>query len=91
MRSSYLPLLLIGLSLSLADKNERPIIGMLLSMRTTSLHYSLFFSGVVSQKHSESSTGSYVAASYVKFLESAGARVVPILYPILLSIQYTVE
>ena len=27
------------------------------------------------------SKGSYIAASYVKYLESAGARVVPMLYP----------
>ncbi|RVE58545.1 hypothetical protein OJAV_G00195330 [Oryzias javanicus] len=43
-----------------ADRNDRPIIG------------------VLSQKLA-SNTSSYIAASYVKFLESAGARVVPVL------------
>ena len=88
MQSSRLLLLLLGLALSLAlaDKNERPIIGRLLSMRTSGYiprvsSVSFFISGVVSQKHSDSSNFSYIAASYVKFLESAGARVVPILYP----------
>ena len=35
--------------------------------------------GIVMEKHGTSQ--SYIAASYVKYLESAGARVVPILYP----------
>ena len=39
------------------------------------------FAGVVSQTRSGSSEP-YIAASYVKYLESAGARVVPILYPV---------
>ena len=37
--------------------------------------------GIVSEKLGEGN-GSYSAASYVKFLESAGARVIPILYPL---------
>ena len=36
--------------------------------------------GVVSE-HRYSGGGSYIAASYVKFIESAGGRVAPILYP----------
>ena len=41
------------------------------------------FAGVVSERKGE---GSYIAASYVKYLESAGARVVPILYPTLVAV-----
>ena len=41
--------------------------------------------GVVSEHvHNKGAINeSYIAASYVKFIESAGARVAPILYPIL--------
>ena len=35
--------------------------------------------GIVSEQYNH--THSYIAASYVKFIESAGGRVVPILYP----------
>ena len=42
----------------------------------------LFFllAGILSQKE-KNEDYSYIAASYVKFIESAGARVVPIMYP----------
>lgn len=36
--------------------------------------------GIMTQPHSTSQDSSYLAASYVKFLESAGARVVPVHY-----------
>lgn len=36
--------------------------------------------GIVSEEV-KSENMSYIAASYVKFIESAGGRVVPILYP----------
>ena len=35
--------------------------------------------GILSQQYQDNSLEVYIAASYVKFLESAGARVVPIL------------
>lgn len=35
--------------------------------------------GIVSETTTEGH--SYIAASYVKYIESAGARVVPIMYP----------
>ena len=38
--------------------------------------------GIVSETTTEGH--SYIAASYVKYIESAGARVVPIMYPIVL-------
>jgi hypothetical protein len=52
------------------------------------------FSGVLSQELSRSLENEYgelnytsfIAASYVKFLESAGARVVPIKYAIFISL-----
>ncbi|XP_061569368.1 gamma-glutamyl hydrolase [Cololabis saira] len=60
-------LLYISLSFNLfccsADRNDRPIIGVLAQE-------------VFSPKPNESA---YIAASYVKFLESAGARVVPVM------------
>ena len=39
-------------------------------------------SGIVSEKSSSIEGHSYIAASYVKYIESAGGRVVPIMYPI---------
>lgn len=43
-----------------------------------------FFLGILAQENLDDDThaqgSSYIAASYVKHLESAGARVVPILY-----------
>ena len=36
---------------------------------------------MVSESYSGAPKTSYIAASYVKYLESAGCRVVPILYP----------
>ena len=41
----------------------------------------LHYTGIVSEPVYGTQGESYIAASYVKFIESAGARVVPILYP----------
>ena len=43
-------------------------------------HCSISIVGILSQKV-WGKNASYIAASYVKYIESAGARVVPILYP----------
>lgn len=45
----------------------------------------LYFQGVLTQETDRNVTifgRQYVAASYVKFIESAGGRMVPILYPL---------
>lgn len=52
-----------------ATVNERPIIGVLSQEQSFYLH----------GKYPEENYTSYIAASYVKDIESAGARVVPIL------------
>ena len=65
--------------------NYRPIIGRYIppagarQLRATHQHISLP-AGIVSEEVS-SGKSSYIAASYVKYVESAGAQVVPILYP----------
>ena len=46
---------------------------------TCTQHMSTQLTGIVTEKHGTNQ--SYIAASYVKYIESAGARVVPILYP----------
>ena len=46
---------------------------------TCTQHTSTQLTGIVTEKHG--TNRSYIAASYVKYIESAGARVVPILYP----------
>lgn len=47
-------------------------------------HFSVVFSGILAQENLDNDPhargSSYIAASYVKHLESAGARVVPIQY-----------
>ena len=77
MKASLLFILMIASSsLSL---NLRPIIGKSHDMSHDPL---LSCSGIVSEKSSSISGHSYIAASYVKYIESAGGRVVPIMYPI---------
>ena len=47
-------------------------------------YFCLYFQGVLTQETDRNVTifgRQYVAASYVKFIESAGGRMVPILYP----------
>ena len=75
----FLCSLIVSYSLSL---NLRPIIGKSFTIicLTTSLYICTI--GIVSETTTEGH--SYIAASYVKYIESAGARVVPIMYPIVL-------
>ena len=48
----------------------------------------VYTAGIVSEEL-QSGNGSYIAASYVKYIESAGGQVVPILYPPLVPHTHT--
>ncbi|EDW30432.1 GL17839 [Drosophila persimilis] len=61
-------LLVLGSLLVAASANSSPVIGVLTQ--------EVYTDGLIS-RHFENKT-SYIAASYVKYLEGAGARVVPI-------------
>jgi len=63
MRIKYLIILCVFLVQALAIYNERPIIGILTEP----------FSG-----DPDNYTKNYIAASYIKFVEGAGGRVVPL-------------
>ena len=66
----FLPLRLLtifGLGALVRAENDRPIVGILTQPLGT-------------EQNSSKSSTTMIAASYVKFLESAGARVVPVHY-----------
>ena len=66
--------------IAVSNLQYKPIIGksVILLQR-----YAIYYLGIVSENYHEIPGGhTYIAASYVKYIESAGARVVPILYPL---------
>ena len=90
MKRDMVPaVLLVGVAFLLGlggCENYRPIIGMYLVLQTLAVFQHTrplrLSAGIVSEELS-SGKASYIAASYVKYIESAGARVVPVLYPTL--------